>query len=224
MNCRVASAILVVAAAPLCAHRLDEYLQGALIAVERSRVQAEVTLTPGVAVVPFVMSAVDKNADGVISEPEQRAYGARLLQDFTLKIDSRRLAPEVVSLRFPAVDEMKEGRGEIQLVLSADLPKGGRNRKLTFENHHLSRIAAYQVNCLVPRDPRINIASQHRNYAQSFYELEYEDRGAPTGRLADSLIWLSPFVLLLAIRISFVRHHRRPAWVWSVLHRKSATR
>ena len=53
------------------------------------------------------------------------------------------------------------------------LPRGGPNRRLIFENHHESRIAAYLVNCLVPRDPDIRITAQNRNYQQSFYQLDY---------------------------------------------------
>lgn len=73
----------------------------------------------------------------------------------------------MLSMKFPTMDEMKDGLGEIQLEFKIDLPRGGRNRKLTFENHHQSRIAAYQVNCLLPRDPAIRIAAQERNYSQS---------------------------------------------------------
>jgi hypothetical protein len=34
-------------------------------------------------------------------------------------------------------------------------------------------MAAYLVNCLVPRDPDIRIVAQKRNPLQSFYELDY---------------------------------------------------
>jgi hypothetical protein len=45
------------------------------------------------------------------------------------------------------------------------------------------------VNCLVPRDPGIRIASQNRNYSQSFYELDFVESGARSSPL--SLAWLS---------------------------------
>ncbi len=68
---------------------------------------------------------------------------------------------------------MREGRGEIQLEFNADVPSGGPNRRLIFENHHQRRIAAYLVNCLVPRDLDIRVTAQNRNYRQSFYQLDY---------------------------------------------------
>ncbi len=47
-----AAAILVLAGTPAFAHRLDEYLQGTIISVEKNRVDFQMTLTPGVAVFP----------------------------------------------------------------------------------------------------------------------------------------------------------------------------
>jgi len=168
-----AAAILVLAGTPALAHRLDEYLQGTIISVEKNRVDFQMTLTPGVAVFPILIAEIDLNADGVISRIEQRAYAGRILDDLTMSIDGHRLMPRLLSAEFPAVEEMKAGRGEIRIEFDSDLPFGGPNRKLTFENHHQSRIAAYQVNCLVSRDPEIQILSQNRNYSQSLYELEF---------------------------------------------------
>jgi hypothetical protein len=68
---------------------------------------------------------------------------------------------------------MREGLGTIELEVGADVPRGGRDRRLVFENRHETRIAAYLVNCLVPTDPDIRITAQRRNYAQSVYRLDY---------------------------------------------------
>jgi hypothetical protein len=108
---------------------------------------------------------------------------------------------------------MKQGLGEIQLDLAADVPSGGPHRRLVFENHHMAPIAAYLVNCLVPRDPDIRITAQNRNYLQSFYELDYQQAG---GRpVPVSLAWLSSggvslgvFALLLSARFGFLWRRR----------------
>ena len=167
------AALLILTAMPVRAHRLDEYLQATLLSVEKSRLEAQMTLTPGVAVFPQLIALIDTNADGVISEQEQRSYAGLVLQDISLGIDGHRLTPHLIATRFPTMDEMKEGRGEIHLDFDAELPRAGHNRKLTFENHHQSRIAAYQVNCLVPRDKNIRIVAQERDYWQSLYRLDY---------------------------------------------------
>jgi MYXO-CTERM domain-containing protein len=190
----VAAAIVVLTGTPAFAHRLDEYLQGTLISVERNRIDAQITLTPGVAVFPALLAEIDIDGNGVISATEQQAYEDRILRDLSFKIDGRPLTSRLLSAQFPAVDEMKEGRGEIRIELaaelSADLVAGGPRRKLTFENRHQSRIAAYQVNCLVPRDRDIRILAQNRNYSQSFYELEFAqpDAQKPPGTAALLLV------------------------------------
>jgi hypothetical protein len=198
MSVRRAVAIFVLAAMPAFAHRLDEYLQGTLLSIEKERVQAEMTLTPGVAVVPILIASIDADTDGIFSEAEQRAYGARVLRDLSLKIDGQRLTPHLISIRFPVMDEIKEGRGEIRLEFDADLPRGSGNRTLTLENHHQSGIAAYQVNCLVPHDPEIRIRAQNRNESQSIYRLEYLQNGA-------SAIWPRFGVAAILALILFAR-------------------
>ncbi len=214
MRTILAAAILFLARESASAHRLDEYLQGSLISVEKNRLQVQMTLTPGVAVFPLLIRSIDTNADGVISDNEQRAYAEQVLHDVSLIIDGDRPKLQLLSVRFSTVDEMKEGRGEIQLNFIADLPRGGRGRTLVFENHHQSQIAAYQVNCLVPRDPDIRIAVQKRNYSQSIYQLEYEQadvRSDPSSlAIWSSLAWLGAVPLLLLTRLFFLLRRHRP--------------
>jgi hypothetical protein len=180
---RSAIALLLLSTTLAPAHRLDEYLQGTILSVARDRLDAEITLTPGVAVFPALIAAIDRDGDGVISQAEQHAYAEWVLRDLSLSIDGRTLQPHLKSAEFPAIGEMKEGRGEIRIEIRADLPHGGARRKLVFENHHQSKIAAYQVNVLVPRDPDIRIVSQNRNYSQSFYELDFVQAGVASGPL-----------------------------------------
>jgi hypothetical protein len=155
-------------------HRLDEYLQATIISVESDRVHASMRLIPGVAVFPAVFASIDTNGDGYISEVEQRSYAEQVLRNLSLTIDGKRLEPTLVSVRFPEVEQLKEGLGEIQIEFTAKLPLGGAARKIVLENHHQNAISAYLVNCLVPQDRNIRILSQTRNESQSFYQLDYE--------------------------------------------------
>ncbi|HEV2380750.1 MAG TPA: HupE/UreJ family protein [Terriglobia bacterium] len=100
------------------------------------------------------------------------------LGDLSLSLDGHHLRPRLVSADFPAIEELKEGLGEIHIEFAADLPRGGPNRKLVLENHHQARMAAYLVNCLVPRDRDIRILAQNRNETQSFYQLDYVAGGS----------------------------------------------
>jgi hypothetical protein len=218
MKTRLASAgaILLLAGTSASAHRLDEYLQATIISVEKDRVQAQIRLTPGVAVFPMVLSTIDTDADGIISEAEQRAYAERVLSDLSLTIDGDRLQLRLVSLKFAKIQEMKEGRGEIELEFDADVSSIGPNRRLIFENQHQRRIAAYLVNCLVPRDPGIRITAQNRNYEQSFYQLDYTQAGVRSGAQSSawwsiSWGWLGAAALLLFAGFAFVWQRARRA-------------
>ena len=175
-----AAAVMVVSLAmPASAHRVDEYLQAALISLDKDNDHVEVfmRLTPGIAVSSAVLASIDTSADGVISETEKRAYAEHVLADLSLTVDGHRLTPRLVSVDFPEVEEMKEGVGEIRIAFTAALPNGGSNRRLVFENHHQSRIAAYLVNCLTPRERNIRVIAQNRNEDQSFYQLDYVQAG-----------------------------------------------
>jgi len=211
----IAGAILLLwIGTPTSAHRLDEYLQATTISVEKDSLQAQIRLTPGVAVFPNVLANIDTDADGVISEAEQRAYAERVLRDLSLTIDGDRLQLRLVSLKFAQIEEMKEGRGSIQLEFNADVPGGGPNRRLIFENQHQSRIAAYLVNCLIPRDPDIRVTAQNRDYQQSFYQLDYVQADVRSGPLSSSWWlrswgWLGTAALLLFAGLAFVWRRRR---------------
>lgn len=197
MNTRVAAAVMVCLSlcVPAFAHRLDEYLQATLISVEKDHVQASMRLVPGVAVFPAVLASIDTNADGVISETEGRAYAERVLGDLSLRVDGEQLKARLISVDFPAIEQMKEGLGEIRIEFMADLPAGQAHRNLIFENHHQSRIAAYLVNCLVPEDRDIRIIAQQRNENQSLYQLDYEQSGAYASALLSG--WWSSISIVL---------------------------
>jgi hypothetical protein len=190
-----AGAILLMIGTHAEAHRLDEYLQAATISLEKNHIQLQVRLAPGVAVVSSVLASIKPDANGIISAARQQAYAERVVEDLSLEIDGKRVPLRIVSTNFPEIQKLDEGVGEIQLDLEADVPKGGKNRRLTFENRHQSSIAAYLVNCLVPRDPDIRVTAQNRNYTQSIYQLDYVQ---VDGRS----------VLLSGLQSSF--------WLWSV--------
>jgi hypothetical protein len=179
-----AAAILAFVATPAFAHRVDEYLQATTISVEKGRVVAQVRLTPGVDVFPAVRAAVDTDRDGIFSAAEQQAYAQRVLRDLTLEVDGDRLPLRSVSSTFGTIEEMENGRGVIQIDFVADVPRGGADRRLAFENRHMSRMAVYLVNGLVPRDPDIQISRQSRNYEQSSYRMDYAQAGSDAGPAA----------------------------------------
>lgn len=174
IRCAVAAiAIATVFLGRASAHRLDEYLQATLISLDRDRVQLSMRLIPGVAVYARVLESMDINGDGVLSADEQRAYANQVVRDLTLQIDQRPLQLRITAVQFPTVPELKEGLGEVHLEVVADLPHGGGQRSLRFENHYQSRISVYLVNTLASQSPGLRVVSQNRNELQSLYRLDY---------------------------------------------------
>ena len=203
MNRPWAAALLILSMGRLAeSHRLDEYLQAALISLEKGRVNVELRLTPGVAILPVFLAMTDRDGDGVISEPEQSAYAGRVLREITLTCDGQAVALRVAGGRFPPAGELKEGMGAIELEFEGNLPGAAARRSLTFENHHLPAISAYLVNSLVPHDPEIRITAQHRNPSQSVYRMEYEVDGAPANRGAWAFLGLVGSLLLARLAFS----------------------
>ena len=176
MNLVLAAAFTIVlqaATTSAYAHRLDEYLQATTFSLEKDRVHVDIRLVPGVLVVREVLAAIDADKDDVISDAELRAYAHRLQHDLVLAIDAKPARLRLASSSIDDVQTLNEGTGEIRLRFVADVPPGGAQRRIVFENKHHGAIASYLANCLVPPDPSIRITAQHRNHAQSRYRLEY---------------------------------------------------
>ena len=187
-------------------HRLDEYLQATTISLDKNRIQAQIRLTPGIAVSSYMMTIIDTDHDGVIATAEQRSYAERVLRDLALSLDGDRLKLQLVSAAFPNVERIKEGLGDIVIDFAADVSEDKQTRKLVFANYHQSTISAYLVNCLAPEDKDISVTGQHRNYEQSFYQLDYSQSGFRSGRLTPAWWsggrgWLSFLGIVLLARL-----------------------
>jgi hypothetical protein len=92
------------------------------------------------------------------------------------------------------------------MTIEANVPRQAATHRLTFENHHQSRIGVYLVNGLVPRDPSIQIAGQERSEDQSFYRLHYADKRMSVGTPSftswlEQLRWFDGVLLVLTIAL-----------------------
>jgi hypothetical protein len=70
--CVLALTTAIVAVAEVSAHRRDEYLQAARLAIDPGGVQLELDLTPGIALAEAIIADIDRNRDGALSQDEQR--------------------------------------------------------------------------------------------------------------------------------------------------------
>lgn len=126
-----------------------------------------------------MLAAIDANSDGMLSDAEQGAYAEQVRRDLSLAVDRAPGPLRLVSFSFPTIHQLTAGVGDNGLRFEGALPTDGSNHSLTFENHHLSAIAVYLVNTLLPSDPGIRILKQDRSYDQSAYRLDVA-LGAPS--------------------------------------------
>ena len=170
----LAALAIALASAPLSAHRLDEYLQAARIAIDPDRVRVELDLTPGVAVADRVLSDVDRDHDGSISPAEASAYVERVRAALSLDVDGILLTPRVTSSTLPSVVAIRAGEGTIRIQLAGVLPRMAAGaHHLRFRNEHRPDIGVYLANALVPASDRIAVTDQQRDAGQQAIDVGY---------------------------------------------------
>jgi hypothetical protein len=170
------------------AHRRDEYLQAARLAIDPARVEIELDMTPGIALADAILADIDRNHDVSLSADEHRAYRALVLSALELEVDGTRLKLEPGASRFPEIDEVRRGEGTIRLHFAATLPRLSAGvHQLSFRNKHQRSRSVYLANALVPQSYQVTIAAQRRDVDQTELTIDYALRPAPAGSTA---VWL----------------------------------
>lgn len=156
------------------AHRLDEYLQATIVAIEPGKVRLEMNLTPGVEVADKVLASIDLDHNGVISDNEATAYSQLLRRGITVRLDQHRLPLKVTSMKFPELTELRTGWGIIQIEFCAPIrPLAPGPHKLTLMNRHLPGMSVFLFNAAQPRSASVRITAQKRNENQSSGEIDF---------------------------------------------------
>ena len=187
------------------AHRRDEYLQAARIAIDPDRVQIELDLTPGIALADAIIADIDTNRDGVLSPDEQRVYAGLVFGALKLAIDDRPLQMQQVTSTFPAVEAMRRGEGTIRLTSGASLPGlAPGSHQLSFRNRHHPDRSVYLANALVPEREQVAITAQRRDVDQTELTIDYllraESSTSTAAWLLGSIAAAAVMLILLARR------------------------
>jgi hypothetical protein len=192
--------LVAAAVAATAAHRRDEYLQAARIAVEPGRVRIDLDLTPGIAVAGPIIASIDRDGSGNIEAAEADAYAEAVRQALRLEIDGRPLRIELTARRFPELAAMRAGEAAIRLELASTLPPlAAGPHHLRFWNGHRPDVAVYLANALVPASDRVVIEGQRRDAVQRELIVDYVLRRADTtGAVALWLASLGAAILVLA--------------------------
>jgi hypothetical protein len=169
----VATAILGTAGTA-SAHRLDECLQAARIAIEPDHIEIELSLTPGVEVAAAMLDDIDRDHDESLSATEQQAFVRRVVAALDLAHDGRSLDLVAGAVTFPPMDSLRRGEGAIQLLSSAGLtPQLHGRHQVSFSNRYRPDMSVYLANALVPRSDRIAVTAQRRTVEQRDLRIDY---------------------------------------------------
>jgi len=174
---------IAAAAVPTSAHRRDEYLQAARLAIDPERVEIALDLTPGIAVADSVIGEIDADRNGAISGAETGTYAARVLNAVALEVDDRPLRLNVVSAIPAELDAVRRGEGALRLRAEATIPPlADGPHRLHYRNTHRADIGVYLANALVPASERVAITAQRRDVDQHDLMIEYTLRSAASAR------------------------------------------
>jgi hypothetical protein len=185
----VAVALAIAATAQVSAHRRDEYLQAARVAIDPDRVQLELDLTPGIALADAIVNDIDRDRDGRLSAAEQQAYARLVLSALTLDVDGTPLRAQLGGASFPDADAMRRGEGTIRLRSAAPLPAlAGGFHQLVFRNRHHPERSVYLANALVPETTRVAVIAQRRDLDQRELAIDYSLRAEPARSAAAWLL------------------------------------
>lgn len=206
----VAAALLVIGGASADAHRRDEYLQAARLAVDPDRIEIELDLTPGIAVADRILAEIDLDENAVIDESERRAYAERVLNDLTLEVDGVPLVPDVIDSTTPSVASMREGEGAIRITMAASLSNLGAGvHHVRYRNVHRADVGVYLANALVPANERVLITSQQRDHTQHELVIAYTLRSATSFRTGAWLAGSAASAMVLGFAILWRRRSRQ---------------
>ena len=192
----------VIASTGLSAHRRDEYLQAARLAIDPDRVQIALDLTPGIAVAEGILTEIDRDANRAISAAEARAYSERVLSAIALDVDGMPLHVELVDSAFPTIESLGRGEGTTRIHAVAPMPPQADGlHHLRYRNTYRSDIGVYLANALVPTSDLVTVAAQRRDVDQRDLLVGYRLQGDSTTRVRHGLSVGVAGALLLLVNV-----------------------
>ena len=200
------------------AHRRDEYLQAARVAIEPGRVEVFLDLTPGIALADGILAEIDRNGDGTLSAGEQRAYASLVVSGLQIEVDGRSLIAQLDASSFPDVEAIRRGEGFISVHAIARLPSpplAAGDHRLMFRHRHHREGRVYLANALVPGSRRLAVTAQHRDGDQRELTIDYVLRGP----LVSPTIMTGLLAGLAGVAVLLVSHRIRRVITDGIRHR-----
>jgi len=173
------AAIVLAVGTGASAHRYDEYLQAARIAIDPDGIRLELSLTPGIAVADAVIRDIDVNGDAVLSGAEQNSYAERVLRALSLRVDDTPAPLKLAAANVPEATALRRGDAAITLRAHAGTARTATGaHRLSFRNLNASHGAVYLANALLPDDDRVAITGMTHEVDQRGLTVAYTVRAS----------------------------------------------
>ncbi len=191
---------LLTASPSARAHRLDEILQVALIAIDTDSVHLELNLTPGIETFERLSSDLDPDRSGEITAREAEAYADLVKDGLALNLDGSALDLQVRGVECPPLRELRTGLATMKLELEARASLEGGPHELHFANAHGTNLSVYLANALMPRSPDIDVQQQTRSPDQREIRIAFT-RAIPASRTSEGAVprpgkpWISGLMM-----------------------------
>jgi hypothetical protein len=188
------------------AHRLDELLQGAYVAVAADQIRVTVSLNPGALTAGWFVAAVDRDGDRRFSPAERQAFTADVVRQLQLSIDQKPAPLTLDSSTFDSIDALEEGTGRVEIHAVAPAPGGGAHTLALINGFEPAR-SVYAMNALRPETPRLVITQQSRDPQQRTLRVEYaiRPRWMMAAPLVGSVMVTGLFLLITQRRSTWLR-------------------
>ena len=156
-------------------HRLDEYLQATLVAIEPGDIRLQINLTPGVDVAEQVLALIDRDRDGVISTNEAAAYAEVLKRDLTAsRWIGRKVRIETHRVSIPRARRTPHRLGNHSDGILRDARSArGRSAQAHPREPASPPMSVYLFNAAQPKSGTVQITRQKRNDNQSTGEIDF---------------------------------------------------
>ncbi|MBB6017090.1 hypothetical protein ACFP9V_22815 [Deinococcus radiopugnans] len=118
------------------AHPVDEVVQGAYLTLAPGAVQLELDVTPGSQVAGTVLTSLDANTDGRITDAEARAYAGRVLKQSTLKLGDVAAGWTLGKIEVPPYADLKTGNAVLKIYATAKRRDTVGAQTLSYQNRY----------------------------------------------------------------------------------------
>ncbi len=170
----IALVLLVSATRDLSAHRRDELLQAARVAIAPDRIELQLDLTAGIDLADDIIACINGDRDGVLSDREKAAYVSTVMSSLEMRLDGNPIRLPSPSIEFPDAPSLRSGDGTIQLTSTIALPElRDGTHAVSFRNGHAKESSVYLANALSPADHRIAIDQQTRDADQQSLTIDF---------------------------------------------------